>query len=104
LHDVYVEDGLAYLAYWRDGLVILDVGDGVRGGSIRQPKLVSRFRYNHAELYPADFIAGTHAVYRSGRYVFIGDESYPGTTDFFSRETFPTRGLLHVIDVSDIER
>ena len=33
LHDLYVKDGLAYLAYWRDGLVILDVGNGMKGGS-----------------------------------------------------------------------
>lgn len=33
LHDVYVRDGLAYLAYWRDGLVILDVGNGMAGGN-----------------------------------------------------------------------
>ena len=29
LHDLQVKDGIAYLAYWRDGLVILDVGNGV---------------------------------------------------------------------------
>jgi hypothetical protein len=33
LHDVYVKDGLAYLAYWRDGLVILDVGNGIKRAS-----------------------------------------------------------------------
>jgi hypothetical protein len=104
LHDVYVRDGLAYLAYWRDGLVILDVGKGIRRGSITSPQLVSHYTYNHAELYPPGYIAGTHAVFRDGNYVFLGDESYPGLLDLASREQFPTRGLLHVIDVSDIER
>lgn len=104
LHDVFVADGLAYLAYWRDGLVILDIGNGVRGGSITDPQLVSRYRYSHPELYPEGFIAGTHAVFRYGDYVFVGDESYPGTADLEARSRFPTRGLLHVIDVSDIER
>ena len=33
LHDLYVKDGLAYLAYWHDGVVILDVGAGLKGGS-----------------------------------------------------------------------
>ncbi len=103
LHDVYVKDGLAYLAYWRDGLVILDVGKGIKGGSITSPRLVSQFAYNHAELYPPGYIAGTHAVFPYGSYVFLGDESYSGTIDLFSREQFPTRGLLHVIDVSDLE-
>ncbi|HEV8305170.1 MAG TPA: Ig-like domain-containing protein [Gemmatimonadales bacterium] len=103
LHDVYVKDGLAYLAYWRDGLIILDVGKGIKGGSITNPVLVSQFTYNHAELYAPGSIAGTHAVFPYGRYVFVSDESYAGTLDLASREQFATRGLVHVIDVSDIE-
>jgi hypothetical protein len=31
LHDIDVKDGLAYLSYWNDGLVILDVGKGIKG-------------------------------------------------------------------------
>lgn len=103
VHDVHVRDGLAYLAYWRDGLVILDVGKGIKGGSMTDPKLVGQFAYNHAELYPPGYIAGTHAVFATGRYVFVADESYPGTLDLESRDEFPTRGRLHVIDVSDLE-
>jgi hypothetical protein len=103
LHDVYVENGLAYLAYWRNGLVILDVGNGVKGGSITNPKFVSQYTYNHAELYPPGFIAGTHAVFRAGNYVYLGDESYPAIADLASHEQFPTRGRMHVVDVSDLE-
>src|SRR6266404_330753 len=51
LHDLYVKDGLAYLAYWHDGLIILDVGAGLKGGSPEHPQLVSQFRFNHNELY-----------------------------------------------------
>ncbi|MBI4545988.1 MAG: Ig-like domain-containing protein [Gemmatimonadetes bacterium] len=104
LHDVYVQDGLAYLAYWKDGLVILDVGHGIKGGSISAPRLVSQLKYSHAELYPPGFMAGSHSVFRHGRYVFLADESYPGTVDLASRERFTTRGLVHVVDVSDLER
>jgi hypothetical protein len=103
VHDVHVRDGLAYLAYWRDGLVILDVGKGIKGGSMASPKLVSQLTYNHAELYPAGYLAGTHAVFAAGRYVFLGDESYSGTLDLASRDAFATRGRLHVVDVSDVE-
>jgi len=103
LHDVYVADGLAYLAYWRDGLIILDVGKGTKGGSITDPKFVSQYTYNHANLYPPGFLAGTHAVFRAGNYVYLGDESYSGTVDLASHEQFPTRGRMHVVDVSDIE-
>jgi hypothetical protein len=28
--DLQVIDGLAYLAYWRDGAIILDVGNGIK--------------------------------------------------------------------------
>ena len=104
VHDVHVRDGLAYLAYWRDGLVILDVGKGIKGGSMASPKLVSQLTYNHAELYPPGYIAGTHAVFAAGRYVFVADESYSGTLDLNSKDAFATRGRLHVIDVSDIEQ
>jgi hypothetical protein len=102
LHDVYVRDGLAYLAYWRDGLIILDVGNGVVGGTITAPKEVSRFTYDHSLLYPPDFVAGTHAVYRAGKYIFIADESLYGAFDISSRERIPTRGIVHVLDASDI--
>lgn len=102
LHDVYVRDGLAYLAYWRDGLIILDVGNGMAGGTITAPKEVSRFVYDHSVLYPPDFVAGTHAVYPAGKYIFIADESLYGAFDISSRERLPTRGIVHVIDASDI--
>ncbi|RMH11265.1 MAG: hypothetical protein D6701_15290, partial [Gemmatimonadetes bacterium] len=42
VHDVYVRDGLAFVSYWNEGLVILDVGNGVAGGSPHDPRLVSR--------------------------------------------------------------
>ena len=67
LHDVYVRDGLAFLSHWSAGLVILDVGNGIRGGSPTNPMEVSRFAmplYNvHNAWYWPD--AG---------YVFLGDE------------------------------
>ena len=102
LHDVYVKDGLAYLAYWHDGLVILDVGAGLKGGSPEKPQLVSQFRFNHNELYGNGWLAGTHSVYRHRNYVFIGDEVFPSFFDIKSPKRFPVRGIVHVLDVSDI--
>lgn len=102
LHDVYVKDGLAYLAYWHDGLVILDVGAGLKGGSPEKPQLVSQLRFNHYELYGDGWLAGTHSVYRYRNYVFIGDEVFPALFDIKSPRRFPVRGIVHVIDVSDI--
>jgi hypothetical protein len=110
LHDIDVQDGLAYLSYWNDGLVILDVGNGVRGGSPENPQLVSQYKYDLNALYREveaiggpGFIRGTHTAWRAGRYVFVGDEV------FSARPTSGgviglgrAYGRLHVVDVSDI--
>lgn len=103
LHDLQVMDGLAYLAYWKDGLVILDVGNGIKDGSPESPQLVSRLPFNHHELYGPGWIAGTHTVFRYKNYVFVGDEVFPPIFDIHGRDRILTRGIVHVVDVSDIE-
>ena len=104
LHDLQVKDGLAYLAYWKDGLVILDVGNGIKGGSPENPKFVSQYTYNHADFYPPGMIAGTHSVFRYGKYLVVGDEVFPGFFDLNSRERIKTLGRLHILDVTNVER
>ena len=103
LHDVQVVDGLAYLAYWRDGAVILDVGNGIKGGSPEHPQFVSNYRFNYDELYGSGWLAGTHAVYRYKNYLFIGDEVFPASFSLASHDRIPVRGIAHILDVSDIE-
>src|ERR1700722_11269173 len=102
LHDLYVKDGLAYLAYWRDGLVILDVGSGIKGGSPENPKLVAQYKFNHYELYGNGWLAGTHTTFRYNNYIFVGDEVFPAQFDIDSKERIPVRGICHVMDISDI--
>jgi hypothetical protein len=102
VHDVQVKDGLAYLAYWRDGLVILDVGNGVKGGSPEKPQFVSQLRFNYHELYGNGWLSGAHAVFRYKNYVFVGDEVFPELFDIQGKNRIPVRGVLHVVDVSDI--
>jgi len=104
IHDLQVKDGLAYLAYWHDGLIILDVGAGIKGGSPEHPQFVSQLRFNHHELYGDGWLAGTHSVYRYRNYVFVGDEVFPGIFDIRSNKRIPVRGIVHVIDVSDINQ
>jgi hypothetical protein len=104
LHDIQVKDGLAYLAYWRDGLIILDVGNGIKGGSPEKPQFVSNYLFNFHELYGNGWLAGSHAVFRYKNYVFVGDEVFPELFDISSRERIPVRGIVHVIDVSNIEQ
>ena len=102
LHDLQVKDGLAYLAYWRDGLIILDVGNGMKGGTPEKPVLVSQLRFNHHELYGNGWLAGTHSVFRYKNYVFVGDEVFPPIFDIQGKARIPVRGIFHVVDVSDI--
>src|SRR6202007_1573593 len=73
LHDLQVKDGLAYLAYWRDGLIILDVGNGSKGGSPEHPQLVSQYKYNHFELYGNDWLGGNTNAFLYNNYRFLGD-------------------------------
>jgi hypothetical protein len=114
LHDIDVQNGLAYLSYWNDGLVILDVGNGMRDGTPNAPKMVSQLKYDLDDLYRGveaeggpGFIRGTHTAWRHGNYVFVGDEVFSATPQGV---TLPGMGLgkangrLHVIDVSDVTK
>jgi hypothetical protein len=111
LHDVDVQDGLAYLSYWNDGLVILDVGNGIAGGSPPNPQLVSQYKYDLNELYRdvelrhgPGFIRGTHTAWRHRNYVFIADEVFPAGAVEGAKDAaaFRAFGRLQVLDVSDI--
>jgi len=103
LHDLQVKDGIAYLAYWRDGLVILDVGNGMAGGSPENPRLISQYRFNHYELYGDGWLAGTHSVFRYKNYLFVGDEVFPAIFNLEDRDRIPVRAICHVMDISDIK-
>ena len=109
VHDVDVKDGLAYLSYWNDGLIILDIGNGIKGGSPTNPQLVSQLKYNLDEVYArVDQIwglsaRGTHTAWRHKNYVFVGDEVYAARDYKGMRDgNNLTFGRLHVIDVSDV--
>jgi hypothetical protein len=113
LHDVDVQDGLAYLSNWNDGLIILDVGHGMKGGSPANPVFVSQFKYDLNDLYRQveatggpGFIRGTHTAWRHRDYVFIADEVFPASDVAGARDAAAGRayGRLQVVDVSDIER
>jgi len=103
LHDLIVKDGIAYLAYWRDGLVILDVGNGMKGGSPEHPQVISQYKFNHYSLYGDNWLSGTHSVFRWKNYLFVGDEVLPGFFNIISKDRVPTRAITHVMDISDIE-
>ncbi|MDE0257475.1 MAG: Ig-like domain-containing protein [Gammaproteobacteria bacterium] len=92
LHDVIVQDGYAYLSYWNDGVIMLDVGAGTHQGTAREPAFVSQFKYP---------IGNTHVAWRHGRYLYLGDEIFPPGWD--PERPIEARGFIHVVDYSDIE-
>jgi len=113
LHDIDIQDGLAYLSYWNDGLVILDVGNGMKGGTPSNPVLVSQYKYDLNALYRdveavggPGFIRGTHTAWRHKNYVFIADEVFPasGVKGAKDAAAFRAYGRLQVLDVSNIEQ
>lgn len=83
LHDVLVRDGLAFLSHWDAGLIILDVGNGVAGGSPQQPVEISRIATAGGQTHNAWY-------WPAAGYVFVGEED------------FETPGLMHVVDVKDL--
>ena len=92
LHDVIVQDGYAYLSYWDDGAVTLDVGAGTHGGTPTEPAFVSRYKYP---------VGNTHTAWRAGRYLFVGDEIFPD--DWDADAPIEARGYIHVLDMTDMD-
>lgn len=98
IHDTFVRDGLAFVFAWDEGVIIYDVGNGIRGGSPAVPVEVSR-------LVTSAGASGSPAVHNGWwfhnpvtgerRYLFIGQEG-PGVIGSQSS------GDIHVVDVSDL--
>ncbi|MDQ3697592.1 MAG: Ig-like domain-containing protein [Gemmatimonadota bacterium] len=112
IHDIDVQDGLLYGSWWDDGLVIVDVGNGIKGGSPSKPVIVSQYKYNLDEMYRdveavsgPGFTRGTHTAWRHKDYVFIADEVYRNGAVAGAEDAAASRmyGKLQVLDVSDIE-
>ncbi len=113
LHDVDVQEGLAYLSNWNNGLIILDIGKGIKGGTPSNPVLVSQYKYDLNAMYREveatggpGFIRGTHTAWRHKDYVFIADEVFPASQVQGAKDAAAGRayGRLQVIDVSNIEQ
>lgn len=111
LHDIDIQDGLLYGSWWNDGLVILDVGNGIRGGTPAKPVIVSQYKYDLNALYRdveatggPGFIRGTHTAWRHKNYVFIADEVFPASGVQGAPQAAAGRayGRLQVVDVSDV--
>jgi len=98
IHDTYVRDGLAFVFAWDTGVIIYDVGNGIRGGSPTSPVEVSRLVTGSGTADRPAVHNGWwfhNPVTEEARYLFIGQEG-PG---FIGHEA---SGDIHVVDVSDL--
>ena len=114
VHDVWVNDGIAYSSEWGTGVVAVDVGNGKWGGTITAPKLIATYPTTSGathEIYPY------HQKSTGKTYLFLGDEImsrqgrvWEGTA--YAQDLFggnPTRGgvpqtsagYTHIIDFTD---
>ena len=97
IHDVWVEDGIAYSSNWDDGVVMVDVGNGVAGGSPSNPVEIGRYAYpsgwNHAAFPYDDAETGKN-------WVVAGDEAFPNGLNVEDEPTIPA-GWIHFVDFTD---
>jgi hypothetical protein len=100
IHDTFVRDGLAFVCAWNTGLIIYDVGHGIRGGSPSAPAEVSRILPAPG---PVSGMTGSihnawwfhNPVSGEKRYVFLGQEG-PGIIGSTST------GDIYVVDISNL--
>jgi hypothetical protein len=67
LHDIWAQDGVLWMSYMMDGLVILDIGGAAAWRNAREA------RAREPDLLPE---GPTHNAYRNGDYLFVGDEDF----------------------------
>jgi hypothetical protein len=93
IHDTYVREGLAFVFAWNTGVIIYDVGNGIRGGSVSAPVEVGRAVTEGGATHNGWWFH--NPVTEEKRYLFVGEEG-PGTVGASAS------GDIHVLDVSDL--
>ena len=103
IHDVWVEDGIAYSSNWSDGIIITDVGSTPEAqtpeghelgvGSPSNPVKLGEYAYpsgwNHAAFPFKSESTGDF-------YVIGGDEAFPGGINLENEPTIPA-GWIHFV-------
>jgi hypothetical protein len=99
IHDTFVRDGLAFVFAWNTGVIIYDVGNGMKAGSPANPVEVSRIvtADNGVQGGPSAHNGWWfhNPVTGEKRYLFVGQE---GSGVVGSRSS----GDIHVVDVSNL--
>ena len=97
IHDVWVENGIAYSSNWRDGVYLVDVGNGIAGGSPSNPVAFGNYTYDSG----ANHAAFPFKSKSTGKfYAVMGDEIFPNGVN--PNGTNETAGFLHFVDFSDL--
>lgn len=90
VHDVFVRDGLLFMAQWDNGMVLFDIGGGGRGGTPAAPVRMGSIGTVGGNVHNVWWLQdGTNK-----RYAFIGEE---GPATLFSSSS----GDIHVVDITD---
>ncbi len=99
IHDVWIEDGIAYSSNWDHGLRLVDVGNGIAKGSPSNPVEFAQYTYpsgwNHAA-FPFK------SPDTNKFYVIAGDEAFPFGDHVRDHPTY-ARGWLHFVDFTDLK-
>ena len=98
IHDVWIEDGIAYSSNWRDGVYLVDVGNGIAGGSPSNPVAFGNYDYAsgaHHATFP--FKSKSTGKF----YTVLGDEIFPNGIDVNAPNE--TAGFLHFVDFTDLK-
>ncbi|MGB3468860.1 MAG: hypothetical protein WBA74_26485 [Cyclobacteriaceae bacterium] len=99
IHDVWIEDGIAYSSNWSDGIQLVDIGNGIANGSPEKPVQFASYTYpsgaNHAS-FPYKSPTGKF-------YVVGGDEKFPYGLHPKGDKPSRAAGFLHFIDFTDLD-
>jgi hypothetical protein len=101
IHDVWIVEGIAYSSNWGDGIFMVDVGNGIAGGSPSNPVIIANSKVQG----DANHAAFPYRSKSTGKfYVIAGDEIFPasiaGKPDF-DMQAFNPSGYLHILDFTD---
>lgn len=107
IHDVWIENGMAYSSNWSDGIVVADVGSNPNAMSPEGVEMGLGSPSNPVELARYSYPSGwNHAAFpfksqsTGDFYVIAGDEAFPNGLYTQDRPTIPA-GWIHFIKFDD---